>query len=81
MLNGPEHVNERLLFHGTGGTNPAVIYDGVVGFDIRCTSDGNFYGRGVYFAESASYVEGAAFLGCLTLIWVCLALSSPVVTV
>ncbi len=58
VLNGPEHVNERILFHGTGTTKPSVIHDGVVGFDIRCTSDGNFYGRGVYFAESASYVEG-----------------------
>jgi hypothetical protein len=58
FLNGAEFVNERLLFHGTGNTKPSVIYEGVVGFDVRCTSEGNFYGRGVYFAESASYVEG-----------------------
>ena len=46
------------LFHGTGKLDPVVIYRGTIGFDPRCTREGNFYGRGVYFAEKASYVEG-----------------------
>lgn len=57
-VNGPDSVNERKLFHGTGRLPPEVIYSGTVGFDPRCTREGNFYGRGVYFAEKASYVEG-----------------------
>ncbi len=52
----------RSLFHGTGRLPPAVIYQGTVGFDPRCTREGNFYGRGVYFAEKASYVEGRCVL-------------------
>jgi hypothetical protein len=58
-LNGVDKVNERSLFHGTKDLPPSVIYDGVIGFDARMTREGNFYGRGVYFAEAAAYVEGA----------------------
>lgn len=60
VLNGQEHVNERLLFHGTNAASPSVIYEGYVGFDIRKAGANLFYGRGIYFAESASYVEGTA---------------------
>ena len=43
--------NEKLLFHGSGATPPAVIALGRQGFDPRL-SKGIFYGRGVYFAEN-----------------------------
>ena len=52
-MNGPEHVNERILFHGTRACDPSVIYDHS-GFDMRLASEGNYYGRGIYFAVSVS---------------------------
>ena len=63
LLNGEDHVNERLLFHGTGRTPPEVIYEGVVGFDLRCTAEGNFYGRGRSFCFFAGMeVQGCAWM-------------------
>jgi len=44
----------RLLFHGTGGCDPRVIYEGDKGFLINFASDG-LWGRGVYFAQDAIY--------------------------
>ena len=43
-----------MLFHGTGRTEPSVIYNGDIGFDMRY-SDSGMWGRGTYFAVNASY--------------------------
>ncbi|KAL9647963.1 hypothetical protein ABK040_016869 [Willaertia magna] len=60
-------ANVRHLFHGTRGTDPEFIYNGQDGFDTRFSSAG-MWGRGVYFAENASFSNNYAFtdnqLGC-----------------
>ena len=44
--------NELLLFHGTRGTQPNIIYEGEDGFDMRfCTS--GMWGVATYFAVNA----------------------------
>lgn len=56
-----EHGNgvlgEKLLFHGSGKTNPEKIYAGRSSFDPMYSNDG-MWGRGCYFAENASYSDG-----------------------
>jgi hypothetical protein len=47
--------NELQLFHGTLGTDPALIYDGEMGFDNRYSSLGCLWGPAAYFAVNASY--------------------------
>jgi len=48
-------ATELLLFHGTRNNDPAMIYNGKEeGFDVRLAQAGA-YGRGIYFAEAASY--------------------------
>jgi len=47
-------AQELQLFHGTSETDPNEIYNGEYGFDI-CFSRNGLWGRGIYFAEDASY--------------------------
>jgi len=54
------HNIEKLLFHGTSKTRPEQIYNGQDGFDPKFASDG-LWGRGTYFATSASYSDWYAF--------------------
>lgn len=46
--------NERILFHGTRGNPPHMIYEGTEGFDFRFAQAG-MWGCATYFAENASY--------------------------
>ena len=39
--------NEKWLFHGTSNTNPEMIYDDPVGFDMRHFNTG-MWGIGIY---------------------------------
>ena len=48
------NANEKLLFHGTGGTNPRTIVSHHDSF-MRDYSSIGFYGKGLYFAELARY--------------------------
>ena len=41
-------------FHGTRATDPNVIINSDVGFDINYSNPGN-YGKGLYFAKQFSY--------------------------
>jgi hypothetical protein len=44
------------LWHGTRKTDPAEIYSGKEGFDIKYSSNG-LYGKGLYFAKDANYSD------------------------
>lgn len=46
--------NPLHLFHGTRSNNPALIYGGTVGFDLKKCQRG-VYGHGIYAAQHASY--------------------------
>ena len=50
-------ANEQLLFHGTCALAPADVCASDEGIDPRF-SDGGFYDRGTYLAESAGYPVG-----------------------
>ena len=50
----------KVLFHGTRGTPPLMIYSGEEGFDMRFSNDG-MWGRANYFAVNSSYSNGYAF--------------------
>ena len=43
--------NEISVYHGTGGTEPSLIYTGTEGLDFRFAREG-YWGRSNYFAES-----------------------------
>ena len=60
VMNNDGDANERLLFHGTGRTEPGEIISHADGLDPRF-SNGGFYGRGVYLSESAAYVCGGRY--------------------
>ena len=48
-------INKTFLFHGTSETDPKVIYGGNdESFDMRLSNEG-MWGKGIYFAENASY--------------------------
>ena len=47
-------VNEKMLFHGTRGNDPKLIYDSEEGFDMRY-SEAGMWGLANYFAVNASY--------------------------
>jgi hypothetical protein len=49
--------NCKFLWHGTRHTNLKQLYEGEEGFDIKYSNDG-MWGRGLYFAENASYNRG-----------------------
>ena len=57
--NGDSGVNEKLLFHGTRGTDPKEIVESDMGIDFRYSSqDRNLlWGKGAYFAVNASYSD------------------------
>ena len=46
--------NLKYLWHGTSQSDPKMFYNGEEGFDIKYSNNG-FWGRGLYFAEDASY--------------------------
>ena len=43
-----------MLWHGTRLNDPKFIYEGNEGFDMKFSSEG-LWGRGLYFADKASY--------------------------
>ena len=45
----------KLLFHGTGKTDPALIYESDKGWKINYANDKSLWGRGNYFAQDAVY--------------------------
>ena len=53
-----------LLFHGTGKTDPKIIYeDNEQCFNINYSDKNNLLGRGIYFAERSEYsANGYAFV-------------------
>jgi hypothetical protein len=60
-------ANEMLLKHGTRRTDPKIVWESgprtnTYGFDFRYSSDNNFYGRGSYFTDDASYSDGYAYV-------------------
>ena len=63
-LNGGD-ANELLLKHGTKSTPPATIWQSspsksnTYAFDFRYSSDRNYFGRGAYFTDDATYVDGS----------------------
>ena len=52
-------INEKMLFHGTGSTQPRNIYRSEHGFDFRFSRETCLWGKGAYFAEKASYSAGS----------------------
>lgn len=46
-------ANELEYFHGTSETEPALIYNGEEGFDMRFSSAG-YWGKGIYFAQKGN---------------------------
>jgi hypothetical protein len=56
FLNAGQRPRELQLFHGTGDTDPELIWgDREGGFNINYSSANNMLGMGVYFAQSAQY--------------------------
>lgn len=56
-----EEVNRKFLFHGTRQNPPEKIYGNFdTGFDLQYANYG-LYGKGLYFAENASYSNGYAY--------------------
>ena len=53
-------LREELLFHGTRGNDPKLIYKGEVGFDMRHSAEG-MWGKGNYFAVNSSYSHRYSF--------------------
>jgi|EP01047_Picozoa_sp_COSAG01_P015539 hypothetical protein len=61
LANSGAQVNERSVWHGTSGLDPAEIYnDKQSGFMMQFSSQG-FWGRGLYFAQKASYSHNYAY--------------------
>ena len=50
----------ELLWHGTRGNDPRLIYEGEVGFNLNLSS-GGMWGIAIYFAKNASYSNGYSF--------------------
>ena len=46
--------NVMQLWHGSNKNKPSLFYKGEEGFDIKYSNPG-LWGRGIYFAENASY--------------------------
>jgi hypothetical protein len=49
--------NVKELWHGTRNNKPSLFYKGEEGFDIKYSNQG-MWGKGLYFAENASYSLG-----------------------
>lgn len=54
-------TNEKLLFHGTRGNNPSLIYNGENGFDMRMSNQG-MWGQANYFAVNSNYSDSYAYV-------------------
>lgn len=55
------NAEEKLLFHGSSATDPALIYEGKEeGFDLRFAR-GGFYGHAIYFHLNSGYSDDYAF--------------------
>ncbi|XP_053350633.1 protein mono-ADP-ribosyltransferase PARP11-like [Clarias gariepinus] len=57
-IKGQSHIEERLLFHGTGITNVDSLF--LYNFDCRISESvrsGHLYGKGTYFSIHASYSD------------------------
>jgi hypothetical protein len=53
--------NERSVWHGTSGLDPAIIYnDQLDGFMMQFAAKG-FWGRGIYFADKSEYSHSYAY--------------------
>lgn len=52
--------NQKLLWHGTSGADPFLVYQGEEGFDMKFAHSG-MWGRGLYFAANSSYSDPYAF--------------------
>ncbi|EGG15741.1 hypothetical protein DFA_10584 [Cavenderia fasciculata] len=50
-------ILENQLYHGCKQVVPSVIYDSDIGFDVKFSAIGS-YGKGLYFAQNASYSHG-----------------------
>ena len=62
ILNGEENY-ELLLWHGTGNTDPEELIDRkTAGLSTQYAKDSCMWGRGIYFAENASYSFNYRFL-------------------
>ena len=46
-----DNINERLMFHGTSGTNPIEVLKHRHGMMKDYNGEEGFYGKGIYFAE------------------------------
>ena len=44
----------KLMFHGSTGTDPKIIYESEYGLDNRYSKAG-MYGTGIYFADNSNY--------------------------
>lgn len=60
---GEEVAVEKYLFHGTRLTEPTTLMEAEEGFDMRFSNSG-MWGKGVYFAEKASYSDDYAHTLC-----------------
>eukprot|EP01006_Ploeotia_vitrea_P003324 TRINITY_DN112429_c0_g1_i1.p1 TRINITY_DN112429_c0_g1~~TRINITY_DN112429_c0_g1_i1.p1 ORF type:complete len:517 (-),score=47.68 TRINITY_DN112429_c0_g1_i1:109-1491(-) len=50
-------AREKALWHGCGNTDPQVLIQSEIGFDVAKAKDNNLWGEGIYFAENASYSD------------------------
>lgn len=57
-LLGPKQL---MLFHGTRGNDPRLMYATATGFDFRLANESGMFGAGVYFATRSSYSDNYAF--------------------
>lgn len=48
--------NQKLLWHGTSGAEPLLVYKGEEGFDMKFSHEG-MWGRGLYFAAKSKYSD------------------------
>jgi len=58
--NNDSGCNEVFLFHGSRTNDPALIFNGDEGFDMRYCEKG-MWGRASYFAHNASYSDAYCF--------------------
>lgn len=57
-----ETIKELNLFHGTRAHDPSGVYqDKEEAFNINYSSERNYFGRGIYFAQEASYSKRYAY--------------------
>ena len=51
----------ELLWHGTRNTDPRMIYEGEVGFNLNYSRVDCMWGIAVYFAKNANYSDDYRF--------------------